>query len=263
MIGQTGDNTRMYKTDEITETDVIHEEFTNGVYNQDVTIDRDEVVEDAFLDNPDLEDVKLITFDDIDIPKYKFISKRISDLFLVLISLPLILPISILTATVIKLGSRGPVFFKQERMGQNGEPFTMIKFRSMRLDSEAEGAQFADEEDDRVTPFGKFIRKYRIDEIPQFWNILKGEMSLIGPRPEQVDFAKEFGEEIPNYNLRHICKPGITGWAQVNNGYAACISSTIRKLKYDLEYLKDFSLKKDLQIIWMTIKTILTGFGAR
>jgi exopolysaccharide biosynthesis polyprenyl glycosylphosphotransferase len=252
----------MYKNQELTETDVIHEDFTNGDYHQAIALEREEVVEEAFLDNPDLEEVKLVTFDDIDIPKYKFISKRLSDLFLVLISLPLTLPLALITATLIKLGSRGPVLFTQQRMGQNGEPFTMIKFRSMRLDSEVDGAQFADEEDDRVTPFGKFIRKYRIDEIPQFWNILKGEMSLIGPRPEQVDFAREFGEEIPNYNLRHICKPGITGWAQVNNGYAAC-TSTIRKLKYDLEYLKDFSLKMDLQIIWMTIKTILTGFGAR
>ncbi len=161
------------------------------------------------------------------------------------------------------LESRGGVFFLQERVGQGGVPFTMYKFRSMCQDSEKDGSQFAQANDMRVTRVGKFIRKTRIDELPQFYNVLKGEMSLIGPRPEQKKFVDEFNKQIPFYNYRHIVKPGISGWAQVVHGYAANAEDTRIKLEHDFYYIKNFSFSMDLLILFKTIQTMLTGFGAR
>jgi UDP-GalNAc:undecaprenyl-phosphate GalNAc-1-phosphate transferase len=189
--------------------------------------------------------------------------KRLLDLGILLISLPIVLPLAILTSIIIKIDSRGPVLFTQDRVGLLGRSFKMYKFRSMKLDSEENGSQFASKKDNRVTPFGRFIRKFRIDEIPQFYNVLIGDMSVIGPRPEQVSFVEYFEEEINDYDLRHSVKPGITGLAQVQQGYAACTRSTIHKLRYDLFYIKKYSTKLDLYIVIKTIRTILTGFGAR
>jgi UDP-GalNAc:undecaprenyl-phosphate GalNAc-1-phosphate transferase len=195
-------------------------------------------------------------------PVYKII-KRLIDLSVVIISLPIAIPAAILTVVLIKYSSPGPVIFRQTRVGQRGVPFQMLKFRSMHLDSEVAGAQFASMQDPRITPVGQFIRKFRLDELPQFWNVLKGEMSLIGPRPEQVPFVQKFQQEIPFYGYRHLVKPGITGWAQVTQGYAADVESTAVKLEYDLYYVKHLSLSLDWLIIFKTVKTILTGFGAR
>lgn len=189
--------------------------------------------------------------------------KRTFDLVITLLVLPIILPIGLLTAILIKLDSRGPVFFIQDRVGRYGEIFGMYKFRSMTVDAEKNGNKFAQHNDQRITRVGSFIRKYRIDEIPNFWNVWKGEMSVIGPRPEQVDFVDFFNGEIERYSYRHSVKPGITGLAQVNQGYAACMRSTQMKLNYDLFYIRHYSLKVELVIIMKTIFTIMTGFGSR
>jgi lipopolysaccharide/colanic/teichoic acid biosynthesis glycosyltransferase len=173
------------------------------------------------------------------------------------------LPVMLLTVLIIKLESNGPVFFTQQRIGKNGKIFTLYKFRSMVADSERNGSQFAQKEDKRITVFGKFIRKFRIDELPQLWNVIRGDMNLIGPRPEQPDFVDFFKEEIPFYAYRHRVRPGITGWAQIKDGYAADTDATKRKLEYDLYYIKYLSLSLDLLIVYATIKTVLTGFGSR
>lgn len=188
--------------------------------------------------------------------------KRIIDVGVVVLSLPVILPIAGLISILIRLDSPGPILFWQERVGKLGVPFKMCKFRSMQIDSEANGVRFARSGDSRITRVGKIIRPFRLDEIPQLWNILKGQMSLIGPRPEQLHFARQFEDEIPFYAYRHLVKPGLTGWAQVMYGYASGISQNKDKLEHDLYYTKYFSLWLDLWIIFKTIKTVITRDGA-
>ena len=190
-------------------------------------------------------------------------TKRAIDLTAIALALPLAVVIATITAIAIKLESPGDVFFWQKRVGMNGKVFNMLKFRSMTSDSEKNGSQFAKSDDMRVTRIGKFIRKFRVDEIPQLWNVLKGEMSIIGPRPEQESFVNEFNKSIPNYSLRHMVMPGITGLAQTEQGYVADAEATITKLEYDLYYIKNMSLLTDAQITLKTIYTIMTGFGAR
>jgi sugar transferase (PEP-CTERM system associated) len=173
------------------------------------------------------------------------------------------LPIVILTALLIKLESRGPILYKQERVGKNGRPFTIMKFRSMRVDAEKDGPVWARTEDDRTTRVGRIIRKVRVDEIPQFWNILKGEMSFVGPRPERPHFVAQLAQEIPYYEQRHLIAPGLTGWAQIKYPYGSSIEDARQKLQYDLYYIKNQSLMLDAAILFETIKTILFGRGAR
>ncbi|MBN2617986.1 MAG: exopolysaccharide biosynthesis polyprenyl glycosylphosphotransferase [Spirochaetales bacterium] len=210
-----------------------------------------------------MEHIGLCSFSDFTIsPSYSMI-KRFLDLIIVIIASPLILFFSILTAIGVLIDSRGPIIFTQLRTGKGDIPFKMYKFRSMVVESEKDGAKFADKNDTRITPFGKFIRKFRLDELPQFYNILKGEMSLIGPRPEQKVFTDKFNTQIPFYPYRHAVRPGITGWAQVSQGYAATVEQTEQKVEYDLYYIKNFSIWLDLLIVLKTIKTIFTGFGSR
>jgi len=189
--------------------------------------------------------------------------KRLLDIMVVVLSMPLLLVLCGIVALAVKVSSPGSVLFVQERVGRHGVPFKMIKFRTMRVDAESSGPRFAGNNDHRVTTVGHFLRRYRLDELPQFWNIIKGEMSLVGPRPEQVPFAKRFEQEIPFYSYRHRVKPGLTGWAQVQQGYAADGEETREKLEYDLYYIKNASLITDLRIVAKTIKTVMTGFGAR
>ncbi|QEM87759.1 sugar transferase [Glaesserella parasuis] len=191
------------------------------------------------------------------------IIKRIIDVIAVLVTLPITVFIMLITAIAIRLESKGNVLFIQKRVGQGGREFNLYKFRSMCQDSEKDGTKFATTNDMRITKVGKFIRKTRIDELPQFFNVLKGDMSLIGPRPEQKVFVDKFIKEIPFYNYRHIVKPGISGWAQVLQGYTADVDDTKVKLQYDLYYIKNFSIWLDILIVFKTIKTMLTGFGAR
>ncbi|MGA9994222.1 MAG: TIGR03013 family XrtA/PEP-CTERM system glycosyltransferase [Pyrinomonadaceae bacterium] len=180
-----------------------------------------------------------------------------------LIGAILSLPIAILTALLIKIDSRGPVLYKQERVGKNGRPFTLMKFRSMRTDAEKDGPVWASTSDNRVTRVGRVIRKIRIDEIPQFWNILRGDMNFVGPRPERPHFISQLAQEIPYYEQRHLIAPGLTGWAQIKYPYGASIEDARQKLQYDLYYIKNQSLMLDAAIMFETIKIILFGRGAR
>lgn len=180
-----------------------------------------------------------------------------------LVGLTLSLPIVFVTALLIKLDSRGPIFYKQERVGKNGHTFVLAKFRSMKVDAEKSGPVWASKGDDRTTRVGKVIRKLRIDEIPQFWNILKGEMSFVGPRPERPHFVAQLAQEIPYYEQRHLIAPGLTGWAQIKYPYGASIEDARQKLQYDLFYIKNYSLVLDALIMFETIKIILFGRGAQ
>lgn len=191
-------------------------------------------------------------------------AKRAVELLIIGLSLPVTLPLMLGTALAIWAESPGPILFWQERTGRAGAPFWMPKFRSMRAgnDGEEHGG-FAEEDDPRVTRVGRVIRTLRIDELPQFWTVLTGEMSLIGPRPEQVRLAEAFADELDFYEHRHRVRPGITGWAQVLHGYTASEEETRRKLEHDLFYVKHQSAPLDLLIVVLTLKTILTGFGAR
>lgn len=189
-------------------------------------------------------------------------AKYLIDVVLILLSLPLTLPLALVTAISIRLESPGPVIFVQERVGQGNRSFRIYKFRSMVTSSEDEGNQFASENDSRVTRVGRIIRKLHIDEIPQFVNVLKGEMSLIGPRPEQRVFVEQFESEIPFYSYRHVVKPGITGWAQVTQGYVENTDGTRLKIEHDFFYIKHCSLALDFLIVMKTIRAMLTGVGA-
>lgn len=188
--------------------------------------------------------------------------KRVIDVASVLILAPVALPLSLVVAFAIRLESPGPAIFRQVRAGLYGAPFTMYKFRSMTI-NEAAPAQFAADADPRVTRVGRLIRKYRFDELPQLWNVLTGDMSMIGPRPEQVPMVKRFSDTIPFYPYRHLVRPGLSGWAQVQQGYVSNEEETVTKLSYDLYYVKHCSLALDLLIGAKTIQTVLTGFGAR
>ena len=189
--------------------------------------------------------------------------KRLLDILCILAALPFALPLMLITAIAIRLESAGSVLFVQNRVGQGGREFKIYKFRSMRTDSEQNGAQLAQVGDSRITRVGSFIRKTRLDELPQFFNILKGDMSLIGPRPEQKVFVEQFEKSIPFYQYRHIVKPGLSGWAQVTQGYAGNTDETQVKIEHDFYYIKHFSFSLDVLIIFKTVKIILTGFGAR
>lgn len=189
--------------------------------------------------------------------------KRAFDVLSTLLLLPVLLPLLALVALTVRVNSGRPILFWQERIGRDGRPFRLVKFRTMTTDSERQGAAFAQKGDQRVTPVGQFLRKFRLDELPQFWNVLRGEMSIIGPRPEQWAFAADFEEHIPLYACRHWVRPGITGWAQVNQGYTDSLGQTTEKLQYDFYYVKHLSLSLDVAIVTRTIHTILTGFGSR
>ncbi len=189
--------------------------------------------------------------------------KRAFDFVFTAVMSVLWVPIGLMIALYVKVSDPGFAIFRQERVGLDGDVFTMFKFRTMNLDAEDEGPRFALPDDPRFIRGGRFLRKSRLDEIPQLWNVLKGDMSLVGPRAEQVPFVAGFRQEIPFYDHRHLVRPGITGWAQVNYGYADDEADTIEKLTYDLYYIKHMSPVMDLRIFWKSIWTVLTGAGAR
>ncbi|MBT8358782.1 MAG: TIGR03013 family PEP-CTERM/XrtA system glycosyltransferase [Deltaproteobacteria bacterium] len=190
--------------------------------------------------------------------------KRFIDILFSFILLVILLPVILATAILIKIDSRGPVFFSQSRVGQKRKIYKVFKFRSMIVDAEKRsGPVWAKSNDDRITRIGKFIRKCRIDEIPQLWNVLKGDMSFAGPRPERYYFVNKLEEVIPYYSQRFSVKPGVTGWAQVSYGYGATVEDAIEKLNYDLYYIKNMSIFMDLIIVMRTVKTVLFGKGSR
>ena len=173
-------------------------------------------------------------------------------------------PLILITAIAIRLESRGPAFYRQRRVGLYNEPFDIPKLRSMRQDAEVAGQPvWAQERDPRVTRIGRFIRKVRIDELPQCWSVLKGEMSFVGPRPERPQFVEELEQQLPYYAERHMVKPGITGWAQINYPYGASIEDARHKLEYDLYYAKNYSPFLDMLILLQTLRVVLWPSGAR
>lgn len=189
--------------------------------------------------------------------------KYFLEVLLIICSLPITLPIMLLTAILIKLEDGGSVFYVQERVGYRGKPFDMYKFRSMTENKKTNKETITKENDSRITRIGKVIRKLRIDELPQFLNVMQGDMSLIGPRAEYKKFADELEKQVPFYQYRHIVKPGITGWAQVMHGYATGADETKIKIEHDFYYIKHFSFWLDVLIVLVTIRTIISGFGAR
>lgn len=196
--------------------------------------------------------------------KLRMSVKRMSDLVSAALLLLVSAPVMLVTALLIKLESPGPVLYRQERVGLNGRTFNVIKFRSMRTDAEKDGRpRWASAKDDRVTRVGRIIRRLRIDELPQIFNVLLGDMSIIGPRPERPFFVEQLSRELPYYGLRHSIKPGVTGWAQVRYPYGATVEDSLQKLQYDLYYVKNHNLLLDLLVLFETVGVVLTGKGAR
>jgi exopolysaccharide biosynthesis polyprenyl glycosylphosphotransferase len=188
--------------------------------------------------------------------------KRLGDIIFSIIALILVSPVIGVLAILIKLDSKGPVFFRQERIGYHRKPFTLYKLRTMRVDAEGDGTtRLSRPNDDRITPLGRFMRKYRFDELPQFWNILKGDMSLVGPRPEREYFIKQIMAKAPYYALMFQIRPGLTSWGMVKFGYACNVDEMIERLQYDVLYLENMSILVDIKIIIYTVRTVLLGRG--
>ena len=188
-------------------------------------------------------------------------AKRLLDLLFALLIGIFAATVIVLAAIIVKLESKGPIFFIQERIGEGNKKFNIVKFRSMTTDAEKDGPQWASKNDNRVTKFGKIMRATRIDELPQLWNVLRGEMSFVGPRPEREYFIQQLEKEIPYYNLRHTVKPGLTGWAQVMYPYGASVEDAYRKLQYDLYYIKHHSIPFDVKVLLKTVTIVIFGKG--
>ena len=197
------------------------------------------------------------------IRKSQQLTRQILSMLVAAAFLLLFAPLFPIVALLVRISSKGPIFFRQTRLGLNGAKFQLCKFRSMVVDAEAGGAKWATKNDPRVTKIGRFLRKTRLDEIPQLWNVLRGDMGFVGPRPERPEFVPGLAEALPYYNLRHMVRPGLTGWAQVRYGYGATLAEARQKLEYDLYYVKHMSLGLDLLIMFETIKIIIRARGAQ
>ncbi len=233
----------------------------SGVCVEDAATTYERIAGKILVD--DLKPSWLIFSDGFEASRLTRLAKRTFDLVCAAIGFVLALPLMALTAIAVRLDSPGPVFYCQERVGEGGRPFTLCKFRSMRTDAETGTPIWAKDKDDRVTRVGRFIRLTRLDELPQFWNVLRGEMSFVGPRPERPFFVQQLEEVIPFYMARHAVKPGVTGWAQVKYRYGASVEDALEKLRYDLYYIKHRSLAFDLTILVDTVKVILARKGAQ
>ncbi|MBQ9588418.1 MAG: sugar transferase [Bacteroidales bacterium] len=203
----------------------------------------------------------LITFNPRPMEEWQYSVKRLADIVFSMLALLLLSPVFLFTALMVKFSSPGPIFYAQERIGYRGKPFKMHKFRSMYVDAEAAGPALSKDDDPRITPFGRIMRKYRLDEIPQFYNVLKGTMSLVGPRPERQYFIDQIVERAPEYLLLQKVKPGITSWGQVKYGYAENVDEMVERLRYDLLYLENMSLATDIKILLYTVIIIIQGRG--
>ena len=242
--------------------DKIFDDNLLGCLNEGIKVSSysDFVEENYFLVPVEQIDTKWLFSARLDLahPYYHGV-KRLIDITASIAGLILSSPLLLFAVICIKLESDGPAFYSQVRSGRFNRPFTIYKLRTMVQNAEKDGAQWAKTGDSRITAIGKFLRKTRIDEIPQFWNVLKGEMSLVGPRPERPEFVKTLGEQIPFYGQRHLVKPGLTGWAQINYPYGASVEDALRKLTYDLYYVKRASIGLDLQILLRTVGAMMKG----
>ena len=206
-------------------------------------------------------DVPLIEIKHDLMPVWQFTLKRMFDVVISLSALFLLSPLFLLSTILVKIGSQGPVFFYQERIGIHGDLFKIIKFRSMFIDAEKNGPQLSSDSDPRITKWGNIMRRYRIDELPQFWNVLIGEMSLVGPRPERAFYAKQIIERAPHYKHLQKVKPGITSWGMVRYGYASSVDEMIERLRYDMIYIENMSIFNDLKVLIYTFKIVFQGRG--
>jgi len=231
-----------------------------GVRVEDATTTYERVTGKILLD--DLRPSWLVFSEGFRVSRLTRLLKRTIDLGLSVTMGIVAFPIMVLTAIAVWLDSGAPVLYRQERVGENGRPFTLFKFRSMRHDAETGTPVWATAGDDRVTRIGGFIRKTRLDELPQLWNVVRGDMSFVGPRPERPFFVEELAKEIPFYQQRHAVKPGVTGWAQVKYRYGSSVEDAIEKLRYDLYYIKHLSISFDLTIVFDTVKVVLFRKGA-
>ena len=195
------------------------------------------------------------------LPTWQRILKRGFDIVFSLIALILLLPLYIFLAIGVKKSSPGPIFYRQERIGYHGKPFHIIKFRSMKDNAETSGPMLSSKSDDRITPFGKFMRQYRLDETPQFYNVLIGDMSLVGPRPERQYYIDQITERVPYYPLLLGIKPGITSWGQVKFGYAENVDEMIERLRWDILYIENMSIEMDIKILIYTVMIVLKKEG--
>ena len=241
-------------------SELLHAKLS-GVYVEDATTTYERLTGKILID--DLKPSWLIFSDGFVISRWTRFLKRAIDLTLAALGFVLSAPLTLLTALAVYLDSDGPILYCQERVGEHGRTFTLYKFRSMRVDAETGTPMWAKDQDDRVTRVGWFIRKARLDELPQFWNVIRGDMSFVGPRPERPYFVEQLAGEIPYYQQRHAVKPGLTGWAQVKYQYGSSVEDAIEKLRYDLYYIKHLSIALDLSIVFDTVKVILFGKGAK
>jgi sugar transferase (PEP-CTERM system associated) len=234
----------------------------SGIYVEDATTTYERLTGKILID--DLKPSWMIFSDGFVVSRSTRFVKRAFDLILASIGVVLSAPLAVLTAIAVTLDSEGPILYGQERVGEGGRTFTVWKFRSMRTDAESAGTPiWASDGDSRITRVGRFIRKTRLDELPQFWNVLRGDMSFVGPRPERPFFVAQLAQEIPFYQQRHAVKPGLTGWAQIKYQYGSSIEDAMEKLRYDLYYVKHLSIALDLSIVFDTVKVIIFGKGAK
>ena len=234
----------------------------SGVRVEDATSMYERLTGKILVD--DLKPSWLIFSEGFVISRWTRFQKRAIDLVFASVGMIVSAPLTLLTALAVYLDSGGPILYCQERVGENGQIFTVYKFRSMRVDAEKGGTPiWATDQDNRITRVGRIIRKTRLDELPQFWNVLRGDMSFVGPRPERPFFVEQLAREIPFYQQRHAVKPGLTGWAQVKYQYGSSIEDAMEKLRYDLYYVKHLSLAFDVSIVFDTVKVILFGKGAK